>query len=59
MTFASWINFHALPPSMNPIFEIRVPEGYGARWSILDGVCNFRGFLEPQMEQGHSIGWRH
>jgi hypothetical protein len=21
--------------------------------------CMFRGFLEPQMPNGHTIGWRH
>lgn len=35
----------------------RCSKGYGARWTI-DGT-KFRGFLEPQMEEGHSVGWRH
>ena len=39
------------------VFEVRTAEGYGARW-LADG-SEFRGFLEPQMEEGHSKGWRH
>ena len=31
--------------------------GYGVRW-LHDG-SEFRGFLEPQMEDGHLVGWRH
>lgn len=31
--------------------------GYGARW--LHNGSEFRGFLEPQMEDGHLVGWRH
>ena len=31
--------------------------GYGARW--LHNGSEFRGFLEPQMEDGHSVGYRH
>lgn len=33
------------------IAEFRVIEGFGARWSISGDL--FRGFLEPQMEDGH------
>ncbi len=36
---------------------MRTIEGYGARW-LLDG-SEFRGFLEPQMVDGHEVGWRH
>ena len=34
---------------------------YGARWQLLsDGTCSqFRGFLEPQMMDGHSVHWKH
>ena len=39
------------------VIEIRTIEGYGVRW-LHDG-SEFRGFLEPQMEDGHSVGWRH
>ncbi|XP_071965940.1 uncharacterized protein [Antedon mediterranea] len=53
---ASWINIHCLPHSVVTL-EIRCLEGYGARWTA-DGT-SFRGFLEPQMEDGHSVGWKH
>jgi hypothetical protein len=53
---ASWINLHLLPHDL-VIFEVRTLEGYGARWSG-DG-CEFRGFIEPQMQDGHEKGWRH
>ena len=39
------------------IFFLSLPIGYGARW-LHDG-SEFRGFLEPQMEDGHQIGWKH
>ena len=39
------------------VIEIRTLEGYGVRWRH-DG-SEFRGFLEPQMKDGHSVGWRH
>lgn len=39
------------------VIEMRTIEGYGVRW-LHDG-SEFRGFLEPQMEDGHSLGWRH
>ncbi|KAK3588530.1 hypothetical protein CHS0354_014241 [Potamilus streckersoni] len=53
---ATWINIHWLP---NDVFviEARLAEGYGARWTA-DGE-NFRGFLEPQMVDGHEVGWKH
>ena len=53
---ASWINIHLLPHDLK-VIEVRCCEGYGARWSH-DGTA-FRGFLEPQMEDGHATGWRH
>ncbi|XP_072044441.1 uncharacterized protein [Amphiura filiformis] len=53
---AAWINIHMLPHDVT-ILEVRSPEGYGARWSS-DGKI-FRGFLEPQMADGHEIGWKH
>lgn len=44
-------------------YEIRHEKGYGARWtaSIDNGraIWMFRGFLEPPMEDGHSVGWVH
>lgn len=53
---ASWINIHMLPHDIK-VIEVRCAEGYGARWSH-DGKV-FRGFLEPQMEDGHAAGWKH
>jgi hypothetical protein len=48
-------------------YEVRNKEGYGARWTakLRDNNNNhdiswlFRGFLEPPMEDGHSVGWIH
>jgi len=51
-----WMNIHLLPHEIK-IFEVRTSDGYGARWSF-DGL-EFRGFLEPQMEDGHEKGWCH
>lgn len=68
MDNASWRNLHWLPHQVL-IYEVRVPDGYGMRWSqdqsdeaqttveVKDWV--FRGFLEPQMKNGHEVGWRH
>lgn len=53
---ATWINIHWLPHDVY-ILEVRQEEGYGARWTA-DG-SSFRGFLEPQMVDGHSVGWKH
>lgn len=53
---AVWINVHWLPHDVF-IIEARQDQGYGMRWSA-DG-SNFRGFLEPQMIDGHEVGWRH
>ncbi|PVD38659.1 hypothetical protein C0Q70_01277 [Pomacea canaliculata] len=53
---ATWINIHWLPHDVY-ILEVRQENGYGARW-VADG-SSFRGFLEPQMEGGHDVGWRH
>ncbi|XP_062507764.1 uncharacterized protein LOC134184164 isoform X1 [Corticium candelabrum] len=53
---ASWINVHILPHDIK-VVEVRSSEGYGARWTA-DGL-EFRGFLEPQMEDGHAMGWQH
>lgn len=51
-----WLNMHIVPPH-GAVFEIRVADGYGARWSQ-DGT-KFIGFLEPYMEDGHLRGWKH
>ncbi|TMX00590.1 hypothetical protein EJD97_000505 [Solanum chilense] len=56
ITCSCWMNIHIVPPH-GVVFEIRVDNGYGARWSK-DG-SKFIGFLEPYMEDGHSKGWRH
>lgn len=52
----AWVNAHVLPHDVK-IFEVRCSLGYGARWSI-EG-SEFRGFLEPQMADGHSTKWKH
>uniref|UniRef100_A0A6P8J1Z0 Uncharacterized protein LOC116305883 n=1 Tax=Actinia tenebrosa TaxID=6105 RepID=A0A6P8J1Z0_ACTTE len=52
----AWINIHSLPHDVK-VVEIRCSQGYGARW-LHDG-SEFRGFLEPQMVDGHSVKWRH
>ncbi|KAI3703352.1 hypothetical protein L1987_73356 [Smallanthus sonchifolius] len=51
-----WLNVHIVPPH-GPVFEIRVQDGYGARWSL--NPTKFIGFLEPYMEDGHARGWKH
>ncbi|CAM8901153.1 unnamed protein product [Rhodiola kirilowii] len=51
-----WLNIHVVPPH-EEVFEIRVADGYGARWTK-DGN-QFIGFLEPYMEDGHTKGWKH
>ncbi|KAL5018752.1 hypothetical protein ScPMuIL_004474 [Solemya velum] len=53
---ATWINIHWLPHDVY-VIEARQEEGYGVRWTA-DGR-SFRGFLEPQMIDGHEVGWRH
>jgi hypothetical protein len=69
-----WMNLHTFGglQENNPVLEIRVASGYGARWtgdwsttSIMSSETTmplniqFRGFLEPQMENGHESKWRH
>ena len=50
------------------LVEVRNILGYGARWEAdwsLKGCPEqpvdvvFRGFLEPQMDDGFERGWRH
>lgn len=50
-----WVNVHVITHS-EIIVECRIQEGYGMRWT---GSGNFRGFLEPQMADGHQKGWIH
>ncbi|PKU70156.1 hypothetical protein MA16_Dca010276 [Dendrobium catenatum] len=56
-----WMNVYDIQ-THNRVFEIRIHEGYGARWSH-DGSkafsFQFIGFLEPYTEEGHSKGWKH
>lgn len=53
---AVWKNIHSLPHG-HVTMEVRNAQGYGARWYIADQ--SFRGFLEPPMQDGHAVGWRH
>lgn len=53
---ATWLNVHNLPGEL-PTIEARQENGYGVRWTIDGG--EFRGFLEPQMVDGHEVGWKH
>ena len=63
---AVWINIHSFA-GMDSVLEVRVASGYGARWKAdwsNDSRClasnvTFRGFLEPQMQNGHDKGWKH
>ncbi|KAI8328377.1 hypothetical protein BC941DRAFT_445115 [Chlamydoabsidia padenii] len=62
LTNTVWINLHSLPHD-HIVYEIRQGQGYGARWtrdmSHPSNAWFFRGFLEPQMVDGHSRGWVH
>ncbi|KAI3889010.1 hypothetical protein MKX03_012443 [Papaver bracteatum] len=51
------VGLTSMVPPYDGVLEIRVVEGYGARWSK-EG-SKFIGFLEPYMEDGHSKRWRH
>jgi hypothetical protein len=65
---ASWRNLHWLPHSVL-VYEMRVPEGYGMRWAqdwadelqeqAVQRPWIFRGFVEPMVENGHEVGWKH
>ena len=61
---AAWINIHTFGGNTLPFLEVRIASGYGARWKIEStemSACDvsFRGFLEPQMPDGHERKWRH
>jgi len=66
---AAWINIHVFGTVEAPIMEVRNTIGYGARWSADWNINNgewskpsdvvFRGFLEPQMDEGFEKRWRH
>lgn len=58
-----WINVHFLPHSKeiievkyNNYNQIRNSKGYGMRWEI---GGEFRGLIEPQMDDGHKKKWKH
>ncbi|KAI7852781.1 hypothetical protein BDC45DRAFT_512531 [Circinella umbellata] len=55
-----WINLHSLPHD-RIVYEIRQNQGYGVRWTVDEkgASWHFRGFLEPQMEDGHASKWVH
>lgn len=53
-----WMNVHLTQP-FGPVFEIRVHEGYGARWSQDGLTSKFIGFLEPYTPEGFLKGWKH
>jgi hypothetical protein len=63
---AVWLNIHrfgGLPEGVYA-FEARIHSGYGARWTgewmdLIPTNVKFRGFLEPQMPDGHERHWRH
>jgi hypothetical protein len=54
---AAWLNIHTLPHGVY-VYEVRNTEGFGARWCCAPPY-EFRGFLEPQMTDGHEKGWVH
>lgn len=69
MSSVTWRNLHWLPHQIL-VYEVRVIEGYGMRWSKdMSQMCDsdigesrpwsFRGYVEPMMENGHEVGWRH
>lgn len=66
MDNATWRNLHWLPHAAL-VYEVRVLEGYGMRWSQDQSnkgedekrPWTFRGFVEPMMDNGHEVGWRH
>ncbi|KAF8664204.1 hypothetical protein AX16_000767 [Volvariella volvacea WC 439] len=69
MDHTTWRNLHWLPHKIL-VYEVRVEAGYGMRWYQDQGQCEdgarvedipwtFRGFVEPMMENGHELGWRH
>ncbi|KAF8184797.1 hypothetical protein BJ912DRAFT_812026, partial [Pholiota molesta] len=69
MNGATWRNLHWLPHRVL-VYEVRVAEGYGMRWSQdQSGVRTIRlektsvhgcfAVLEPTMENGHELKWRH
>lgn len=67
MSGVTWRNLHWLPHRIL-VYEVRITEGYGMRWSkdmslssddVNPRLWQFRGYVEPMMENGHEMGWRH
>eukprot|EP00041_Stephanoeca_diplocostata_P004921 m.53516 g.53516 ORF g.53516 m.53516 type:complete len:61 (+) comp15448_c0_seq6:911-1093(+) len=56
MSDVAWCNIFFLDDNTN-LLEVRNSLGYGMRW-LADG-SEFRGFVEPQVEDGHDKGWIH
>ncbi|TNV86280.1 hypothetical protein FGO68_gene16032 [Halteria grandinella] len=59
-----WINIHTLnPKSVQIILEVREGmKGYGGRWAVTISpgeICEFRGLVEPHIEEGHAKKWKH
>jgi len=68
----AWWNWHVLPGGF-VVFEVRTPEGYGARWGAnqdpdgrgpggygdLFENIKFVGFVEPHSKEGFANKWRH
>jgi len=53
-----WFNIHTFnSKSTSIILEIRETKGYGGRWT-LEG-CEFRGLVEPNIDNGHQKKWVH
>lgn len=55
--FLCVMSFLALSNTHVVMSQVRNSRGYGMRWSA-DG-SQFRGFIEPQAEDGHDNGWVH
>jgi hypothetical protein len=53
-----WNNVFVLPHGLMA-YEVRIGQGYGARWEFHQAGITFRGFVEPPMEDGHLKKWRH
>jgi hypothetical protein len=63
---AVWLNIHRFGGLEEGVyaFEARIHTGYGARWTgkwvdLNATNVKVRGFLEPQMPDGHERHWRH
>lgn len=53
-------------PDNIAVIEIRCKEEYGLRWQMdvnsssnVYDTLEYRGLLEPMMENGHEVGWIH